>query len=338
MERFTQESTMGDVFMAPEFASISKYLMFSPNPPEIPEGQEGFGRAPLSGLARIGWSPEGIVKGLNFLVEEIEAGRMEQYFVYEEADCADAPMKADVNLIRLLPENPKEEKDGKKVPYILLAAGGAYNSVCTMVEALPTARHMVEMGYQVFLFTYRVGYQGVTPHALDDLAAAIAYIGRHAEQFGIDPERYAVGGYSAGANLISNFGTGNIGWKRFGLPKPICMFPIYTFIDLKAESKRDERGGLVSAMFEGDFTKYLDDYNVVEHIDADYPPCYVVCGKDDATVPPVNSEVMVDLLKKQGTPAVLDEGEHAPHGFGDGTGTDVEGWPEKAIAFLEKLA
>ena len=28
---------------------------------------------------------------------------------------------------------------------------------------------------------------------------------------------------------------------------------------------------------------------------------------------------------------------NAPHGFGDGTGTDVEGWPDKAIDFLEAL-
>ncbi len=33
---------------------------------------------------------------------------------------------------------------------------------------------------------------------------------------------------------------------------------------------------------------------------------------------------------------MLEEGNHAPHGFGDGTGTDVEGWPMRAISFLEE--
>lgn len=29
--------------------------------------------------------------------------------------------------------------------------------------------------------------------------------------------------------------------------------------------------------------------------------------------------------------------DHAAHGFGDGTGTELEGWPERALAFLEGL-
>ena len=55
-------------------------------------------------------------------------------------------------------------------------------------------------------------------------------------------------------------------------------------------------------------------------------------------VPPVNSEMMKARLDAAGVPAVLEEGEHAFHGFGDGLDTDVEGWPERALAFTESLA
>ena len=116
------------------------------------------------------------------------------------------------------------------------------------------------------------------------------------------------------------------------------MFPIYTFINLKQELQRDEKGGIIGFMFGTLDKDIVEKYNIAEHVDADYPPCYIVCGKDDDTVPCANSELLKELLDQAGVPAVLEEGEHAPHGFGDGTGYDVEGWPERAAAFLESLA
>ncbi len=72
-----------------------------------------------------------------------------------------------------------EKLDASK-PSVVLCAGGAYFAVCTMVESLPTARHFLEKGYQVFLLTYRVGEPGVTPRSIDDLARAIKYLCDHA--------------------------------------------------------------------------------------------------------------------------------------------------------------
>ena len=235
--------------------------------------------------------------------------------------------------IRIRPAAPAAEK-----PWIMLCAGGAYMSVCTMVESLPTARHMSEAGYDIFLMTYRVRGEKAALEALDDLEQAVRFIFANSASLGVHASRYAVGGFSAGANLISNWGAANIGWKKRGGTKPVCLFPVYTFIDLKREEKRDENAGLLKPMLGENYRENLEDFNVADHIDADYPPCYIVCGKDDNTVPPVNSELMRELLEKACVRAELEEGEHAPHGFGDGTGTDVEGWPERAIAFLESLA
>jgi len=333
MEQFTVSSKMSDVFTADVFAPLSKYLIYSPNPYEADEDQNDPDAGTLAGLKAIGWSPEGIAAGLNFLKKTIEDCRMDQFFIYEEADCADDAFKKDVNLIRLCPEKAADTSR----PAVILCAGGAYNSVCTMVEALPTARHFVEAGFTAFLFTYRVGRIPAAQKALDDLAAAIRYLSAHAKDIGFDPENYVIGGFSAGANLISNWGTSNNGWKHYGLAKPKAMLPVYTFIDLKAEGNRDENGGILGFMCGRNWKAEADRWNVAEHIDADYPPCYITAGKDDATVPPVNSEKMAEALRSLGIPVILDEGEHAPHGFGDGTGTDVEGWPERAIDFIMNL-
>ena len=336
MKRFTTQSTMMDAFTAPGLVQYQKYLMYSGQHTDAggPDADRHaqMAQAPLSVLSNIGWSPEGIVEGLNTLQDAIEDGRTAQYFIYPEETWIEDPMKQDINFIRIRPVNPKPG-----APVIVLCAGGAYQTVCTMVEALPTARHFLEAGYEVFLFTYHVGVQKAALLALDDLAAGIRYLKDHSRELGIAPFRYAIGGFSAGANLISNWGSPQIGYKAYHLPKPVAMFPIYTFIDLKMESQRDENGGLLAPMLGDDFRALIEKFNVVDHIDADYPPCYIVCGKDDNTVPPVNSEKMKENLDTAKVAAVLEEGDHAAHGFGDGTGTDVEGWPERAIAFLESL-
>ena len=329
MTRITVDTKMADLMNLPELAPYRRYLLYTP---QGVSGGDPLRDAAVRDLSAIGWSPEGIEAGMNCFLQALEAGRVDQYFIYSPEECGDDANKKDVNLIRLSPAEADPDK-----PIVVLCAGGGYQAVCTMVEALPTARHMVEAGYTVFMLTYRVAVPQAAIAALDDLAAAIRWLGAHAGELGVDAARYAIGGYSAGANLISNWGCANIGWKRYGAPKPLCMYPIYTFIDLKAESHRNEQAGIIPPMLGENWRELIDEYNVVDHIDADYPPCYIVCGKDDATVPCRNSELMRDRLAAAGVPAVLDEGEHAPHGFGDGTGTDVEGWPERALEFMARL-
>lgn len=273
----------------------------------------------------------GVVNGLNFLEDQIREGRTQVIPIYGEGE-VDATQKKHVNLLRLQPENPDPRKES-----VLLAAGGAYASVCTIAEALPTARHFVEAGHQVFLLTYRVGESEAAIHALEDMARAVRYLQENQRVLSVDIYKLVVGGFSAGANLVSNWGSSRIGYKAFGLPKPKALLPIYTYIDLKAEARKATGGVLVAYMFGPNYEAYIDRYNVVDHIDAEYPPCYIVCGKDDTTVPCSNSEKMKQKLDEYGVHAVLEEREHAQHGFGDGTGTEAEGWPERAMALIGSL-
>ena len=327
MTGITLDTKLRDIYALPQMRPYARYMLYTPG-----EDPENSWHAPytVQGLEKIGWRPAGILAGLEFFLKAIDEGRVRQDFLYPGTE---DPYKKDVNLIRISPAAPDRTR-----PCMLLCAGGGYGSVCSLVESLPTGRHMSEAGCEVFLLTYRVRIPEAAVKALDDLAAAVKWLTDHADELGTDPARLCVGGWSAGANLVSNWGYANIGWKRFGAVKPLCLFPVYTVIDVKTEARWDEKGGFAGIMLGDAWRDRLDDYNVAEHIDADYPPCYIVCGKDDKTVPPVNSELMKRLLDAAGVPSVLEEGDHAFHGFGDGTGTDVEGWPGRALAFAESLA
>ncbi|MBR0464186.1 MAG: alpha/beta hydrolase [Clostridia bacterium] len=328
MERIANDWTIERIMAHPQIEAFGRYLIYSGAASKGAPFRPG---TTLESLRKNGWSPEGMAAGLNALAEAAAEGRASRHFLYEGSE---DPDMRHVHLLRLSPKAPDPKK-----PAVVLCAGGGYMSVCTLVESLPSARHFLEQGYTVFLLTYRVNVPGAALLALDDMAAAVRWLCEHAGEFGLRPGRYVAGGFSAGANLVSNWGSASLGWKKYGCPKPLCLIPVYTYICLKDESGLFdyERESLFIPMFGEDWRAYLDRFDVISQIDGEYPPCYIVCGKDDAEVPCVNSERLKRNLDAAGTPSILDEGEHAPHGFGDGTGTDVEGWPERAMAFIQSL-
>ncbi|MBR5752775.1 MAG: alpha/beta hydrolase [Clostridia bacterium] len=333
MDRYTLDTTMREISLDPLLLPLRKYLIYKPG--VCPDDDSRFPDKPLRDCAD-GWAAEGVLRGLNLLARELELGRVKQCFIYDKEACLDDPIKQDVNLIRILPEEtPGASLDDK--PYVILAGGGAYKWVSTIIESLPTAAHMVKRGYTVFLLTYRVNTDRAALKSLDDLAAAIRYVSDHKQELGIRSEAYALGGFSASGNLVCNFGLPELGYKKYGLPRPAAMFPVYAYIDLKTRSRHNCIGDLLQPMFGANDSEYIDEYNIADRIGEGYPPCYIVCGRDDMSVPPSNSERLKRLLDDADIPSVLEEGGHAPHAFGDGTGTDVEGWPDRAIDFLEKL-
>ncbi len=329
MYRITVDTPIAEAVGHRDLAPFRSYLKYAPfessGTPKLGDLNTGTIRE----HAALGWSAEGVAAGLDFLLNRAQKGKADIHFIYEDAE--EDSLKKDVNLIRLLPDGEKKDR-----PSVILCAGGGYGSVCTLVESLPTARHFSQQGCVVWLLTYRVGFTGCALSALDDVAAAVAWLGSHRD-LGFDPDNDAIGGVSAAGNLVCSWGTGNNGWKRYGLPKPKAMFPVYAYVDLEQETHRDGKGGLCVLMFGPDYRSYFDVWDIIRHVDVDYPPCYFVCGKNDTVVDPGNSERMKELLDRCGVPVVLEEGENAPHAFGDGTGFDVEGWPERALAFMESL-
>ena len=327
MTAITKQDTITGVRRIPELASIGKYLMFM-----CTDGNgmdEEHGDTLLGEIGAMHWDPDGTVKGLNNLIR-VEKKNRGMHLVYNENECGDDPWKKEIGFLYLEPEQADVSR-----PYVVLCAGGAYQFVCTMVESAPVGAALNDLGYKVFLVNYRVGGLGVLPKALDDLAASIRYIRSHAEEFGINPDNYIVGGFSAGGNLTCTWGMENVGYKRYGLPKPKALFPVYPVTDLACIAKEET---FLHIMLGENFTEELvREYNPVLHVNDGYPPCYSVCCRDDSTVDYHHTEALKEALDRQGIPNNAEIGEIGEHGFGLGTNTDVEGWVERAAAFEQSL-
>lgn len=272
------------------------------------------------------WNAENMAKGLRRL-QECQREENTCFNVYEEAQ--DDPQKQDVKIWHL-PAGKKTE-----IPFIIMASGGSYTSVCSAVESFPAAAEFNKLGYDVFVLNYRVGGEGLLPKPLEDLAAAYQYIVRNKERFRVGGE-YIVCGFSAGANLACLWGTESAGYKRYQIRKPealILAYPLVSFRYMYEETKEE----LLTTILGRDIEQEkADQYDAARHITADYPSSYIVHCMDDSAVPAEGAKQLKELLDKHWVPVKLEIGREGGHGFGSGEGTKMEGWPERAAEFVQK--
>ena len=238
--------------------------------------------------------PEVVVGALNHLIDEVGRGTPVFHAFYTPTEQQGDPTKASTGLV-FFPGRAG-------APFALIAPGGGFSYVGSVHEGFPYALEISRQGYNAFVLRYRVG-QG-SGAATEDMAAAIAYVFRHAGRLGIGTAHYSLWGSSAGARMAAAIGSHGV--ARFGggeLPGPAAVVMAYTG---HSEVASDE------------------------------PPTFVVVGEQDAIAPPSVMARRVDRLRGQGTTVEFHRYPNVGHGFGLGTGTSAEGWVRAAIRFWER--
>ena len=151
----------------------------------------------------------------------------------------------------------------------------------------------------------------------------------------MQPEQYAVIGYSSGGQITGLFGTDAVGYRNYGLPKPGALllgYPVNTFRELKP--------GYRILLDPGVLAQRYYDMNVSDYITPDYPPTFFWCGKNDLTLMLMDWYAQIPQLQKamgkNGVPYVSHVYDNAPHSISTGRGTDAEGWLNEAVTFWEE--
>lgn len=277
------------------------------------------------------WFAEDIIYGVNRLQQIAESGTQYIYNVYSDERIAEDSDLGNVKLF-YLPGSRKE-------PFAILLAGGAYGAVCTLVESLPVAAKLNEMGMTVFCLNYRTAkaesfQQGLMPKPLDDLAEAYRFITDRAEKFGVEPGNYFVGGFSAGGHVAAMWGTEHLGCRKYNIPMPKILMLAYPLVTIE-----DMNGELADYMAVGMFgTGYTEEikkaYSVHRNIDANYPAVYIVQSMDDDAVSPEHAVYMGEALAAAGVRFQSERPKTGGHGFGLGSNTPISGWVERAVDFM----
>lgn len=163
--------------------------------------------------------------------------------------------------------------------------------------------HIVRSGWVAINAGYRLAPESLWPAQREDLHALMADISQRAGELGVDPNRIAVLGYSAGAHLALVAGT----QPNPRVPRPVALALGAGPYDLRAypesELVRTFLGGTPSVVGSG----VMNDASPLLAVNAFTPPSYLWHGTWDLTVDIEQSQSLVSALQKAKVPVQLDE-------------------------------
>lgn len=256
-----------------------------------------------------------------------------------EDPCQDVPY---MQVFRPLSGNPNGGA-------ILIIPGGGYDRLTDGKEQAPVAEYFANtLHVTAFVLRYRLAEPDGTyryPTPMWDGQRALKLIRASARQFGIDPHRVALFGFSAGGHLASTLTLHSA--TDFGLP-------VHDAID--AQPGRPDLLGLGYPVISmdpadvppsGSFRNLLRGYSGLElahlqtylsgekNVTPRTPPVFLFESMDDAVISPQNSVLFVAALKAQGIPVEAHLFEHGKHGAGLATGIPEESaWPQMFQSWL----
>ena len=221
---------------------------------------------------------------------------------------------------------------------VVIAPGGGYKWVVIDKEGYEMGRWLAARGVTAFVLFYRLpgeGWAAGPDVALSDAQRAMRLVRQRAGEFGVDPDRVAAMGFSAGGHVCADLST------RFAAntyqavdaadrlsARPLVAAPIYPVISMSlpvahAGSREQLLGANPSSALE---RAHSPQHNVP----ADAPPHFLLHAEDDEAVPVENTLELRAALQARGIATETHLFTHGGHGFGlrKAVGKPVEAWPE----------
>lgn len=124
--------------------------------------------------------------------------------------------------IRELKMNIYRPEGDELLPALLMVHGGGWNSGNLTLQ-VPMAKEIASKGYVTVPVEYQLIPEALYPAAVHDLKDAIRFLRANAAEYGIDPNRIAISGCSAGGHLANLIGATN---DREDYEAPRCHFGI----------------------------------------------------------------------------------------------------------------
>ena len=232
------------------------------------------------------------------------------------------------------------EKPGAK--YAIVLSGNMLERTARVKEGCSAVAELHRMGYAAFILNYRVGHDLKDNANYQDLVRAVQYITAHAGELQVDPENYALMGFSSGGQLCALFGTDRMGYQNYGLPKPGALLLAYPILNYAYG--KPVLFYLYDRAQPGDHLAPGDYYYNVEvpaEVTADFPATFQWYGKNDSSLRGFftqwQSPALDEALARCGVPHAMIVYDEAPHGSANGAGTDAAGWIARAAAFWEDV-
>lgn len=223
---------------------------------------------------------------------------------------------------------------------IVICPGGGYGGLVTGGEGHGIASWLNKHGITGVVLEYRLP-AGRTYVPLLDAQRAIRTVRARAKEWGIDPAKIGIVGFSAGGHLASTAAT------HFddGDPKAtnaidkvscrpdfaILVYPVITMSEMTHGGSRQNLLGPNPSK------ELVELFSNEKQVTGKTPPTFLAHAVDDQPVPPENSRMFYAALQKNKVPSQYLELPSGGHGLNGYKGPMWDAWQEKSLAWLADL-
>ncbi len=224
---------------------------------------------------------------------------------------------------------------------IVICPGGGYGGVVIGPEGHGIAKWLNEHGITGVVLRYRLP-RGRSSVPLLDVQQALRIVrARGPKEWGCDPSRLGVMGFSAGGHLASTAVTHfDQGDPKSPSPvgrascRPDFGILIYPVITMGAGTHGGSRRNLLGVDPPKD---QVELYSNEKQVTQTTPPCYLAHAKDDGPVPPLNSRLFHEALRSAGVESEYLELPSGGHGLNGYKGPMWEAWQNGVLTWMRRI-
>jgi acetyl esterase/lipase len=227
-----------------------------------------------------------------------------------------------------------EKPNGYGIVWVV--SGGWYSAKEASIGYGMVADYFANRGYTVFAVVHGSQPKFIIPEITEDMNRAVRFIRHNAAKYGINPDKIAVTGGSAGGHLSLTLGTQGakgkadakdpIDRESSAVQAVACFFPPTDFLNY-GKTGEDAVGVGILKNFKSAFgsradtaeerQKYGREISPVNFVSSNSAPTLIVHGDADLLVPIQQAEVFINSAKKAGVKAELITRPGKAHGWPD---------------------
>ena len=232
----------------------------------------------------------------------------------------------------------KEDASGTAV---IICPGGGYRINALSHEGTEVAEVFQKMGVAAFVLKYRVPDDNTMVNReigpLQDAQQALRVVRLRAKEWGVNPERVGIMGFSAGGHLASTAAT------HFTAPvtpdrektnvRPdfaILIYPVISF-----DESICHMGSRELLIGRQPSVEKIKSYSNELQVTPQTPPTFLVHSSDDETVKSENSIVFYQALVKHHVPAEMHLYPKGGHGYGMNNPTTEDFWMDRCRNWMK---
>jgi acetyl esterase/lipase len=226
---------------------------------------------------------------------------------------------------------------------VVVCPGGGYVVLAADHEGRQVAEWLNSLGVSAFVLQYRLGPRYHHPAPLQDAQRALRMVRSRAAEWGVDPTKVGILGFSAGGHLASTAAT-HFDEGQPGADDPVERmgsrpdFAVLCYPVITLEGPYAHVGSRTALLGESPDPALVEALSNQRQVTSRTPPTFLFHTADDASVPVENSLLFFSALRKAGVAAELHIFPHGKHGVGLAPGDpSLSQWPGLCAQWMRGL-